>query len=126
MTREERKRLSAALKTLESLEGGSSYLLVIVEAMARNATIAAKSVEWTHGGKRARKLIQSEVPAPDPEMAALGPLVSIEYFANKGEGGSFVYRHDFESPTPILVYNKKGKLLIAGGGYTVNSRGIVG
>lgn len=127
MTAEERKRLSAALRQIAKIDGAESYLLMVVEGLARQAALAAKSVEWTHGGKRAKFLVPSEVPEPDEAMPALGPLIEVVYLANKGDrGGRALYQHEFEGPHPWLVYNKKGKLLIAGGGYTVNDRGIVG
>ena len=68
--------------------------------------------------------------APDPsegELIVLGTLTEIVYLTVKGgDGGRGTdYTHEFERSRPLLCYNRTG-LVIAGGGYKVSARGIVG
>lgn len=67
---------------------------------------------------------------PDPKSSpiiVLGTLAEITYRTVKGgDGGELTdYHHDFGRPYPLLCYSSTG-LIIAGGRYTVSSRGIVG
>lgn len=83
----------------------------------------------SHWGKKAPRGV-TELDAPDPRQApivALGRVVSIVYETKKGRDRELVeYEHEFEGTLPVLAYNAKKRLLILGGSYRVESRGIVG
>jgi hypothetical protein len=71
--------------------------------------------------------------APDPTAAPLvelGALVSVEYETIKTGDGPSIYHHAFGDRhgrgRPVLVVNGEGRLLIVGGKYRVQRRGIVG
>lgn len=61
-------------------------------------------------------------------LVGLGALVAVEYATVKGDEAA-VWRHEFGETgktLPVLAVNKERRLVVAGGGYTVNERGIVG
>lgn len=66
------------------------------------------------------------------ELVGLGALTAVEYATTKGRDGASVYRHDFADGEggslllPVLCISSDRRLVIAGGTYTVNTRGIVG
>ena len=69
------------------------------------------------------------VDVADPRernFAVLGELVEIVYSTDKGEG-VVEYEHAFKRPRPLLMFSPQTKrLLVGGGSYTVNGRGVVG
>jgi hypothetical protein len=73
------------------------------------------------------------VPAPDPRqgtLVKLGTLRAVEYETEKYGDGLSVYRHKFQRPFPTLAVqhfggDRYGSLIIVGGGYAVEWRGIV-
>jgi hypothetical protein len=86
-----------------------------------------KEAHWGKKPKGAKTL-----DAPDPKqgpLAALGELVEVTYGTIKtGDTSTTNYTHTFtlKEGRPTLAYNRKGRLLILGGGYTMEKRGIVG
>ena len=87
----------------------------------------APSYEASHWGEFG-KGGASMMTIPEPEgCVLLGELVEVIYKTKKGGDEKRVeYRHTFKGPRPKLVYNRRGKLLIADGRYRVTERGIVG
>lgn len=71
----------------------------------------------------AKEYRTADVSTPCTE---LGALYAVEYITDKGDDGESIYRHEMGDPLPILAVDRAGLLLIAGGGYTVETRGIVG
>ena len=68
-----------------------------------------------------------KLSAADPRIPSveLGELVSITYRTKKGDDVELTdYEHEFRGPRPRLAYNESG-LIIAGGRYRVEPRGIV-
>jgi hypothetical protein len=86
-----------------------------------------KEAHWGKKPKGARTL-----DAPDPRqgpLSALGELVEVTYGTIKtGDTSMTNYTHTFTTTEgrPTLAYNRRGRLLILGGGYTMEKRGIVG
>ena len=66
--------------------------------------------------RRTRELLAADPRIPSTE---LGELVAVVY---RTKGGN--HRHEFRHPRPRLAYNESG-LLIAGGSYRLDARGIV-
>lgn len=89
---------------------------------------AAREYVKTHWGLRgpvtSRRL---RVPNPFAETPVeMGSLVAVVYRTRKGLDHELVdYEHEFERPLPRLCFTSAG-LIIAGGGYRVDPRGIVG
>jgi hypothetical protein len=89
---------------------------------------AAREYVKTHWGLRGpvecRRL---RVPNPFAETPVeMGALVAVVYRTRKGVDRELVdYEHEFERPLPRLCFTSAG-LIIAGGGYRVDTRGIVG
>ncbi len=88
-----------------------------------------KRLHWGHEGKGQ----SSSHMAPDPTkgpIVELGELTVVEYRTKKGRDRAQVdYVHKMGgvgSARPMLCMNGEGKLLIVGGGYRVETRGIVG
>lgn len=80
---------------------------------------------WGDPGAFDRK--SSSVPSVKAgALVVLGELVRVEYRTIKGGDGASTYFHDFGPKSrPTLAFNGSG-LFIAGGGYRVTERGIVG
>ena len=70
---------------------------------------------------RATTVQVQKLAAADPRIPSieLGELVAVIYRTKRGD-----HRHEFRGPRPRLAYNKSG-LLIAGGKYRLEGRGIV-
>jgi len=93
---------------------------------ASKAREAWKAVHWG-----APELTPDEdLPTADPReknFPSMGELVAIEYRTAKGTERLEVWRHEFKQPLPWLLFSAKdGRLLIAGGAYHIDERGIVG
>ena len=88
---------------------------------------ALKEYRKVHWGIEAQAIRNGTAPDPRVPLAALGHLLTAVYVTEKGgDGGLVEYEHDFGPRNlPILAFNPSG-LVIVGGGYKVNERGIVG
>jgi hypothetical protein len=93
-----------------------------------SAAEARAEYKRTHWGNAGKGKVQT-FGAPDPRagvLVELGELTSIVYTTKKGRDRELVeYEHDFEKTKPRLCFNGTG-LVIVGGTYKVNERGIVG
>lgn len=82
----------------------------------------------THWGDRGEfERRASSVPSVKAgPLIVLGELVRIDYRTEKGRDGRSTYFHHFgPKALPWLAFNGSG-LFVAGGGYRVTARGIVG
>ncbi len=88
----------------------------------------AETYRRLHWGKDGKGAIQLD--APDPRagpVTVLGELRAVEYDTRKGSDVELItYVHAFKGKKPFLCVNGKGRLLICGGSYVVETRGIVG
>lgn len=70
------------------------------------------------------------LPVADPTercFVVLGTLACLGYETFKRGAGHALWVHEFSRKRPVLCFSRKTKrLVIAGGSYTVNERGIVG
>jgi len=105
---------------------------VLEEQLARRGERIANpapSYEESHWGERGKGRA-STMTIPDPSdgpLVELGEVIEIVYRTKKGGDVRRVeYEHAFRKTLPRLVYNRAGKLLLAGGTYRVTERGIVG
>lgn len=65
-------------------------------------------------------------PKPPRVAMKLGDIVSIVYRTDRGDGEAD-YEHKFKKPLPRLCTGPDGKgLFVAGGGFNVTERGVVG
>jgi hypothetical protein len=118
------ERIEAIVKHGDS---GLGALERIVTSFERTA----KEYRRTHWGKSAREVVFVDAADPSAETAlpALGELHSITYETRKGKDKRLIlYEHEFHAPKPLLLYSpaQRGKLIIAGGSYKTDERGIIG
>jgi hypothetical protein len=80
-----------------------------------------------HWGEEAETLVRASAPAVEPGevLAVLGELSEIAYDGSKG-GEWARWQHDFKATKPVLASTASGRLVIVGGSYKINRRGIVG
>jgi len=96
-----------------------------VRGPATNAE-ALKQYERDHWGQKGAEKVR-KLPAADPRVPSveLGELVMVVYRTKKGADQVLTdYEHEFSYPRPRLAYNESG-LIIAGGRYRIETRGIV-
>jgi hypothetical protein len=93
-----------------------------------NPSAGAEEYERLHWGDQGLGRARS-AKAPDPSVGPivkLGDLREVAYLTTKqGDPPGTIYEHEFKPPYPSLCVNGEGKLLIVGGGYAVEARGIV-
>lgn len=129
-----RKKQSKVAKLLERLEkvvSGDNYGLEGLQALVEALERADREYRKTHWGQKPRTVVAVDAADPRGALAlpALGKLYSVCYETKKGKDRQAVlYEHIFKKPRPLLLYapHEKGRLLVAGGGYRVDERGIVG
>ena len=86
------------------------------------ALLVAGSVYAFTRAQKVRKLSAADPSIPSVE---LGELVMVVYRTKKGADQVLTdYEHEFAHPRPRLAYNESG-LIIAGGKYRVEVRGII-
>ena len=118
---------------LESIDDKTEALIRDLERREREArrnpatvSEASKQYKRDHWGQRGTGKVQ-KLSAADPRIPSveLGELISITYRTKKGDDVVLTdYEHEFRGPRPLLAYNESG-LIIAGGRYRVEPRGIV-
>jgi len=99
------------------------------EAVLVSLSEARKDYKRTHWGDRGRKKAPVlKVADPGEGVGVeLGSLVQVVYATKKGRGPVEEFEHDFGEPQPRLLYSVRSRLLlVAGGAYSVDWRGIVG
>lgn len=121
-----RARLDASVSVLASVSEG----LREARPGARQNPEAPPDYQRAHWGIAPTGLSRMAIPEPkaNKTFVALGELVSISYLTIKGgDSAPTEYVHRFKKTLPVLVYGKKNaRLYIAGGSYTVTTRGIEG
>ena len=119
-------------RILERIDRDIPGGLVVAEDMLQNfadeGVDAAKFYEKFHWGNQPDNMIAAAAPTVQEGeiLTALGPLIMVTYEATKGRGKPAWWEHSFEDQLPVLAYTQAGRLVIVGGSYTVNRRGIVG
>ena len=97
--------------------------------MAKKVSKGAAKYRALHWGERGKGKA-SRMCAPDPSLGPLvqlGELREVGYLTTKGgDPPSTIYEHAFKRPYPHLCVNGEGGLVIVGGDYHVEDRGIVG
>lgn len=80
------------------------------------------------GGRQAKFMRKPAVPKI--EVQIIGDLSYVIYRTPKEgdleDGEPAMYDHEFEDPQPLLCIDNRGRLWVAGGGYTVKEHGIIG
>lgn len=116
-----------------------TQLLLILSSKAhptRAARLTAKGraaverYQRDHWGERGPSPVVRRLAAADPRRPAraLGALQRVVYRTRKGGDEELTdYHHDFDEPRPMLALEPETQLLlILGGTYRVETRGIVG
>ena len=98
-----------------------------LRATAKKGIARYERDHWGHPGPAPGL---RSLPAADPRLplVELGELVSVVYRTTKGvRGRETDYDHTFDPKRPVLAYEpRSGRLVILGGKYHVEERGIVG
>jgi hypothetical protein len=82
---------------------------------------------WGQDGTRGAERLKVATLAEGASLVLLGDLVSVVYRTRKGLDQDAVdYEHHFATPRPRLAYSESGLLVIAGGRYRIDERGIIG
>lgn len=85
------------------------------------------SAHWGQEGNRRPERLRAALIGEGAELVLLGDLVSVVYRTQKGlDTEPTDYEHHFATPRPRLAYTRGGLLVIAGGRYRIEDRGIVG
>lgn len=88
---------------------------------------AIRDYRWKHWGSKGNGRTSAMTcadPAHEP-LTQMGHLVSVTYETDKfGDPPGTHYEHEFSRPLPVLAYSSGG-LVICGGRYKVEARGIV-
>lgn len=116
---------------IENIARNTGSTFKSLEAMVGSLERASLEYRKTHWGKRPREVVMVDAADPSGQRAlpALGELHSICYETRKGKDRRPVlYEHEFEATKPLLLYvpAQRGRLVIAGGSYKVDERGIIG
>jgi hypothetical protein len=95
---------------------------------ARAAEAFYRTFHWGRRGARAGRLVEVPRVFPGEPLAELGEMTLVGYGTRKGgERVASEYVHEFKRPYPTLAYSLRERaLVICGGGYRVEARGIVG
>lgn len=121
------RELVALLEEARAIPGAAEALVAAARRELRRIKAGRRSYKKTHwgnkGGDPVRELRVADVSGP---VTMLGTLELVEYFTDKRGDGPSVYYHDFSDEKPILAYDRRGLLVVAGGTYEVTERGIVG
>jgi hypothetical protein len=99
------------------------------QARARDLDAAVAEYERVHWGQKGHYRVRSGIAAdPSLPLVELGALVRVVYRTKKGNDRVLTdYHHDFsERGLPVLAYEPRTTLLVISGGiYRVNERGII-
>lgn len=97
--------------------------------MTSRAKLNRAAREWTafHWGDEPTELLDARVyvPSPGEALMVLGSLRRVDYETQK-DGQHAIWFHEFSRPRPYLCASSRGSLLVVGGGYRIEPRGIVG
>lgn len=93
----------------------------------RQIQLAEKRFSQFHWSDAPSQIQKAQAPEirPGEVLYSLGELVAITYRASKG-GSTYDWAHDFKPSRPELASTTSGDLVIVGGDYKINQRGIVG
>ena len=95
------------------------------KTLRQNPAPGYAAMHWGQKGTTPEKTMRAADPKAEP-LVELGTLISVVYRTKKGSDRELTdYEHEFEGTRPTLAFHTGG-LVIAGGGYKVNTRGIVG
>lgn len=105
-----------------------------VEELIIDGTTYQRSLRWdmgeallcaTESGELALLGVDLRT-TPAQRAPVIGSIVSITYVVRKGRDPLTSYVHAFGEPRPVLAMDDAGRASIIGGGYRIESRGIVG
>ena len=129
------KRMQRALARLEKVPGGLVMAEDMLDEFADEAETAGKAFKSFHWGDDPDALVPTVAAArtrAGDVVVSIGELVSVVYETEKA-GQLYDWEHEFEGERPELAHitdrsgnSKSPSLVIVGGTYKVNSRGIVG
>ena len=89
--------------------------------------LSYRAFHWGRKGSRRDERLAVAVVKRGDELRLLGELAAVVYETEKGiDGAPTQYEHKFARPLPRLYeHGPSGRLVIAGGRYRIEARGIV-
>lgn len=123
------EQMVTLLASVEHIPGAQTALLAAARREARGIRRGRAYYRELHWGEAGGQGVQQQRVADPSEgpPVLMGVLSSVSYLSDKRGDGPSVYTHDFSRPLPgLAVSPRSGLLLVTGGGYTVEERGIVG
>lgn len=123
------RKLRALLRELEGRPELQAAAEAQIGALLEQAEAAADEFTEFHWGDEPDAVLQAELPAIEPgaTLAVLGELVRVDYATHK-RGEAATWWHAFQRRRPLLASTCSGRprLVVVGGDYTIEPRGIVG
>jgi hypothetical protein len=123
------RRLRKLLRTIEGRPEAEAAAAAALEAIAAQLDAAEEAYRDFHWGDDPDATIESEIPdvQPGDVLSVLGELTRVDYLTTK-RGEKAIFWHPFQAPRPLLAstVDDHPRLVVVGGGYTIEPRGIVG
>jgi hypothetical protein len=123
------RRLRKLLRTIEGRPEAEAAAVAALEPIAAQLDAAEEAYRDFHWGDDPDATIEAEIPRirPGDVLPVLGELVRLDYQTRKC-GELATWWHPFQSPRPLLAStcDADPRLVIVGGGYRIEPRGIVG
>ena len=95
-----------------------------VKRQLRTAKRKFREFHWQDEPEQIQRVNVPTIQAGD-SLYSLGELISVTYRASKANE-VFDWHHEFEQSRPELAATTSGDLVIVGGNYRIEERGIVG
>ena len=123
------RKLRAILRDIEGRPEAEAAAVAALAPIADQLEAAEKAYREFHWGDDPDATIDAEIPKvrPGDVLPVLGELVRLDYLAKK-DGELATWWHPFQRRRPLLAStcSDRPRLLIVGGDYKIEPRGIVG
>jgi hypothetical protein len=123
------RKLRALLRDIDGDPAAEAAAVAALEPVRAQLDAAERAYREFHWGDDPDATIDATIPAiaPGDVLPVLGELVRVDYLAKK-RGELATWWHPFQTPRPLLAStcDSRPRLVIVGGGYKIEPRGIVG
>lgn len=123
------RKLAKLLRDIDGRPEAEAAAVAALEPLRAQLDAAERAYREFHWGDEPDATIEAEIPRirPGDVLPVLGELVRVDYQARKA-GDLATWWHPFKAPRPLLAStcDAEPRLVIVGGGYRIEPRGIVG